>query len=292
MVNQQELWTGRGTKRPCFHWSLWSGSRARAPLCFCWSGSDCKMQPWKGWRTGVAIGDEGWEELLCQCYQRSWPCLPWPFVPSSQPSAGTKVAPRSVFTSILPCFCMRKRNALAASPPPALQKALWFFPCYCAAVKLCGDAALQISLLSPGLSPGICQDGSSSERRQRVRLGWITWHIDPHGGDRRMSAVRGLRQTFLFQQLPWNTQGSLRGFLSFLPPHLLLPFSSSRLLPSLSAKAIATDYPQGLWRIQGRTPKHMYLDNGGINRRHLRVEWFNTMAAVQYSSSLPYPFLI
>lgn len=48
MINRQELWTGRGTKRPCFRSSLRSGSRAKAPLCFCWSGSDCKTQPWEG----------------------------------------------------------------------------------------------------------------------------------------------------------------------------------------------------------------------------------------------------
>lgn len=126
-------------------------------------------------------------------------------------------------------------------------------------MKPCGDAALQISLLSPWPPPdSICQDRSSSERRQWVRPGRITRHIDPCAGEQRMSAVSGLRQTFLLQQLPWNTQGSL--LLCFLSSPLLLPFSCCRLPPSLSAKTIATDYPQGLSRVRGRTQKHsVYL---------------------------------
>lgn len=126
-------------------------------------------------------------------------------------------------------------------------------------MKLCGDAALQISLLSPWSPPGsICQDRSSSERRQWVRPGRITRHIDPRGGDWRTSAVTELRQTFLSQQLLWDTQGSL--LLGFLSSLLLLPFSSPSLPPSLSAKVIATDYPQGLSRVWDRTPKRsIYL---------------------------------
>lgn len=70
-------------------------------------------------------------------------------------------------------------------------------------------------------------------------------------------------QTFLSQQLSLNTQGSLLlGFLSSppSPTPLLLPFSSPRLPPSLSAKTIVTDYPRGSSRVRCRTPKRsVYL---------------------------------
>lgn len=132
-------------------------------------------------------------------------------------------------------------------------------------MKPCGDAALQISLLSPRSPPGsICQDRSSSERRQWVRPGRITRLIDPRCGDQRVSAVTALRQSTENANLPLPAAALEYSGLSpprfaFIPP-LLLPFSSSRLPPSLSAKAIVTDYPRGLSRVRGRTLKHsVYL---------------------------------
>lgn len=61
---------------------------------------------------------------------------------------------------------------------------------YSAAVNPCGDAALQIPPSSPldAVSPppgSICQDGSSSERRQWVGTGRITRRINARGGGPR-----------------------------------------------------------------------------------------------------------
>lgn len=133
-------------------------------------------------------------------------------------------------------------------------------------MKPCGDAALQISLLSPWSPPdSICQDRSSSERRQWVRPGRITRHIDPCGGDQRMSAVAGLRQTFLFQQLPWNSLGSL--LLCFLssPPSapflLLLP--ASLAFSKDDCHRLSSGPVKGTGQDTKAQRIFMYLDNGG-----------------------------
>lgn len=142
--------------------------------------------PGKGWGQ-VEPREAGLER---SCFQRSQRCLFLSFVLSSQPSAaGQRLllgaqSPPSFLTArskawhypgVIPVLSWR----YPASPPPALQKRarVFYLVTYSsAAAKLSGDAVLQSSpCCGPPPPPGsICQDGSSSERCQRVGLGRLS----------------------------------------------------------------------------------------------------------------------
>lgn len=140
-------------------------------------------------------------------------------------------------------------------------------------MKPCGDAALQISLLSPRSPPGsICQDRSSSERRQWVRPGRITRLIDPRCGDQRVSAVTALRQSTENANLPLPAAALEYSGLSpprfaFIPPpsapFLLLP-PASLAFSKGDCHRLSSGPVKGTGQDTEAQRIFMYLDNGGL----------------------------
>lgn len=245
MVNQQELWTERSTRRPCFCWSLRSGSRAKAPLCFCWSGSDCKMQPWEG--------------LTHRCSDRRrrlrgavLPMLPkvvampplafCPLFPALCRDKGCFSERVHLHLALLLCEEARCSHPLSSPGPSEGVVAFSLLLCCSEAVWWCSTADLPpfplVSLLAASAKTG-------AARKDANGCGWagsLGTSILMVGTERCLQS-QGWGKSSSSSSCP----GILRALSSsvfFHSPPLLLPFSSSRLPPSLSAKAIATDYPQ------------------------------------------------
>lgn len=159
MINRQELWVGRGTKRPCFHSNLRSRSRAKAPLCFCWSGSDCKTQPWEGLTHRCSDTKRRLRGAVLPTLPKvtAMPPLAFcPFFPALCPDKGCSSEHVHLHLALLWCKEVRCSCRLST---PALQKVSCFF--------LCNVTVLQWSRVvmqhcrSPSSPPGLLPTASA-----------------------------------------------------------------------------------------------------------------------------------